>query len=205
MLHPDITKFIESLDSKKLSEARKDILKQLAKVIKHKLDEDEKAELLFVCSHNARRSAYAEVWATAMAHYFNNSQIKSYSCGTEATHTHPQVIHTLRLQGFKIAKPVQQNNPTYAVGFSSVHPDKELFSKDMHHQTLSAIEPIAAMVCSEASESCPVIPKAIARIAVPYEDPRVFDEHPDKEQVYIKTSKLIATELKYLFKKVSQS
>lgn len=205
MLHPEITKYIDTLQDKNLSEDRKSILKSVAKAVQNELSHSELAHILFVCTHNSRRSMLAQTWATAMAQHYGVSDILSHSCGTETTAVHPQVIHTLRLHGFKVGKPTQTDNPVYQVDFAEETKPLTLFSKTLEHESLRDKDLISVMVCSSASENCPFIPNAKARISLPYNDPKAFDEHPDREQVYLKTSKLIATELKYLFKKVSQT
>ncbi len=55
----------------------------------------------------------------------------------------------------------------------------------------------AVMVCSDADKSCPVVPGAEARFAIPFDDPRHFDNTPSEEMAYDKTCRLIARDIFY--------
>ena len=61
------------------------------------------------------------------------------------------------------------------------------------------------MVCSAAETACPYIPEADKRLAITYEDPKSMDDTPMEEAAYDQTCKLIATEMFYVFKTLSNA
>ena len=59
--------------------------------------------------------------------------------------------------------------------------------------------------CNNADENCPFIPEAIQRFHLPYTDPKHSDGSPEQEETYLKTSREIAAEMYFLFKKVKET
>ena len=59
---------------------------------------------------------------------------------------------------------------------------------------------ITIMTCSNADKNCPVIPNALSRILLSYEDPKKFDFTNQETKKYKETSHKIALEFYYLFK-----
>ncbi|MCB0730777.1 MAG: protein-tyrosine-phosphatase, partial [Ignavibacteriae bacterium] len=50
---------------------RKKLLNQFAQYISGKLKSDEEINLIFICTHNSRRSHMSQIWAQTSAEYFN--------------------------------------------------------------------------------------------------------------------------------------
>jgi arsenate reductase len=61
------------------------------------------------------------------------------------------------------------------------------------------------MTCSQADAGCPVVMGAEKRIAVTYEDPKIFDGTDKQEVKYLERSLQIATEMKYVFSQIQNS
>ncbi|MDH4283503.1 MAG: hypothetical protein OEV36_12670, partial [Myxococcales bacterium] len=61
----------------------------------------------------------------------------------------------------------------------------------------------AIMTCSEADQACPAVPGAELRVSLPYDDPKKADGTPDEEAAYDARCLQIATEMLYLFSRVS--
>jgi arsenate reductase len=55
------------------------------------------------------------------------------------------------------------------------------------------------MTCTQADLGCPYVAGASARISLPFEDPKAFDNSPDVLVHYEARSRQIATELFYVF------
>ncbi|RMG24937.1 MAG: hypothetical protein D6730_11675 [Bacteroidetes bacterium] len=55
------------------------------------------------------------------------------------------------------------------------------------------------MTCAQADEACPHIPGALLRVALPYEDPGQYDKSPQRDAMYTRRSREIATEFAWLF------
>lgn len=55
------------------------------------------------------------------------------------------------------------------------------------------------MTCSEADENCPTVACAVARIAVPYDDPKSADGTNAEASIYDKRCAQISREMLYVF------
>ncbi|HJY11282.1 MAG TPA: hypothetical protein VJ304_00760, partial [Flavobacterium sp.] len=62
----------------------------------------------------------------------------------------------------------------------------------------------AIMTCSQADGGCPFIIGAEKRIAVTYEDPKVFDKTDEQTEKYQERSLQIANEMFYIFSKIKK-
>src|SRR6188768_3255378 len=91
-----IRNLIDGFDS--IPAARKKILSSVSTFI----NDNKSADLIFICTHNSRRSHIAHIWATTAAAYFKIDHVKSYSGGTEATSFNPRAAAALNKIGFKI-------------------------------------------------------------------------------------------------------
>lgn len=54
-----------------LSGERKNLLQPLIAIVQQKVKDGQDINLNFICTHNARRSHFAQVWAQAAGAYFN--------------------------------------------------------------------------------------------------------------------------------------
>src|SRR6478735_1075414 len=93
-LTPSLTEYIENAkkDFNKIPAERKERLNKIALFLHKKLAEEKKANLIFICTHNSRRSHMGQLWAYAAANYYGIKGISSFSGGTEATAFHPNAI-----------------------------------------------------------------------------------------------------------------
>lgn len=150
---------------------RKHVLQEITSFIRNNTP----ASLVFICTHNSRRSHIAQVWAHTAAAYFNLQNVKSYSGGTEATAFNSGAVEALRETGFRIDQASSGNNPRYIVRYSDNHPAFEVFSKRYDDAENPSRDFAAIMTCTHADENCPVVVGAAARISLPYDDPKDFD------------------------------
>ena len=67
-IHQYITKVESEIAS--IPEERKDILKKIALYINSKKGAGEEVNLVFICTHNSRRSHLSQIWANTAAHYY---------------------------------------------------------------------------------------------------------------------------------------
>jgi arsenate reductase len=194
---------IESLDTSNIPKERLSTLSLLIDFIQDKKDAGELINLNFVCTHNSRRSHLTQIWAQALASYFNISNVYCYSGGTEATALFPKVAETLKKSGFEIAKLSSEVNPVYSIKFGEeIHPVIG-FSKVYDHPFNPKSNFAAIMTCSHADENCPFIPGAEKRIPLTFADPKELDNTPLQNQKYSERSLQIATELFYVFSKIN--
>lgn len=192
------------MDPSKISNERIVLLKALIQYLQIKLDKDESVQLNFICTHNSRRSHFAQIWAQTMADYFNLKGVHCYSGGTEATAIYPTVVESLTKQGFAVKRLTGNENPFFAVKFAeNAHP-VVAFSKvyDAFFNPKSAFA--AIMTCSQADEACPFVAGAEERFSIPFDDPKVFDGTIQEIEKYKEKSLQIAGEMFYVFSKLKK-
>ncbi|QNL49739.1 protein-tyrosine-phosphatase [Olivibacter sp. SDN3] len=187
------------IDVRTVSEERKTILQPLIDYVQQKAHSGEDINLNFICTHNSRRSHFAQVWAQVASAYFNIPNIHCYSGGTEETALFPKVAETLTNQGFNIFKIAETDNPVYAIKYKDNALSIIGFSKKYDSPFNPASAFVAIMTCSQADGGCPFIAGAEKRIPITFEDPKVSDGSPEQAQVYAERSLQIATEMFYVF------
>lgn len=202
--HNALKNTIESLIKRfdTLPADRKAILIQLAGFIQKKIKDNEKADLVFICTHNSRRSHISQIWAQAAAAFFGVPNVASYSGGTEATAFNPRAVTAMENAGFKITKKSPADNPVYEISFSDSGKKIIAFSKKFDSPTNPAKGFAAIMTCSHADENCPVVYGMEKKISLPYDDPKDFDGTPQEAQMYNERVMQIGTEILYAFSKV---
>jgi hypothetical protein len=184
-----------------ISEQRKSELAEIAKTIGESV-ENETVSLIFVCTHNSRRSVFAEVWASVFIEHFNLS-LQAYSGGTEVTAVHQNTLDCLASLGFDLTYDSSATNPTIDIRVSETK-SFTTFSKVYNDEFNAQSHFFALMMCQHAAEHCPFIPNALGRINLPYKDPKAFDFTPLKQQKYQETALLIGSEFAYLFEQIKK-
>lgn len=195
-----LEKYTVSLEDEfaSIDEGRKEKLKDIADYIIESKASHGESKLLFVCTHNSRRSHFSQLWMQTAANYYGVNGILTYSGGTEATAANIRAIGALERAGFKISVSKRSNdNHVYEVYLGDGLGTSLLFSKvysDKHNpeEAFGAV-----MVCSDADKSCPVVFGAENRISLPFDDPRYYDDSPSEQEKYDETCRLIATEMFY--------
>lgn len=192
------------IDVRRVSEERKTILQPLIDFIQQKVNNKQEININFICTHNSRRSHLSQIWAQVASAHFNIPNVNCYSGGTEETALFPKVVETLTEQGFNIFKIADTNNPVYAIKYRDNALPVIGFSKEYD----SPFNPVsvftAIMTCSQADGGCPFIAGAEKRIPITFEDPKISDNTPEQSQVYVERSLQIATEMFYVFSKISR-
>lgn len=194
-----IKDYIKSLDVSSISKKRLNVLNPLIEYIQSKKDKNQAINLNFICTHNSRRSHLSQIWAQAIAHFFNIENVTCFSGGTEATAMFPKVAETLEKTGFDIEKISEGNNPIYSIKFDDNSHPIIGFSKTYDHKFNPKSNFAAIMTCSSADQGCPFISGAEKRIPITYEDPKLFDNTDLQDEKYLERSNQIATEMKYVF------
>lgn len=182
---------------------RKKTLTNLALYLKFKTNAGEKAKLIFICTHNSRRSHMTQIWAQTAAYYYGIADVETYSGGTEATAFNERAVKTMKEAGFDINIKEYNKNPVYEVKFADDTPALIAFSKIYDAEGNPQKDFAAVMTCSQADQNCPLIPGASLRISIPYEDPKDFDGTPQEKEQYAQRCHQIAREMFYLFSQVN--
>ncbi len=85
--------------------------------------------MVFICTHNSRRSQIAQIWARAAAFYDQVPDVETYSGGTEATAFHPNAVKAMKETGMEIRAVKDGDNPVYEIRFAEDAAPVEVFSK----------------------------------------------------------------------------
>ncbi|MGB1308521.1 MAG: low molecular weight phosphatase family protein [Oceanihabitans sp.] len=199
MLFSEIEQFVKNINIASISSKRKALLNPLIAYIQTKVSNNQVINLHFICTHNSRRSHFAQVWAQTLATYFNIKAVNCYSGGTEVTAVFPMVTETLQDSGFNINKLATGKNPIYSIKFAeNIHPIIG-FSKKVEHAFNPKSEFAAIMTCNAANEACPIVLGAEKRFPITFDDPKAFDNTPQQKAKYQERSLQIATDLFYIF------
>jgi arsenate reductase len=188
-----IVEAIQCFDS--ISEERKILLKKISSYIEKKILKKETPELIYICTHNSRRSHFGQIWAKIAATYYGFSDVETYSGGTEATAFNPNAIRAIETIGFNVTKKEDKPNSMYTIN---------CFSKKYDHRLNPTQGFCAVMTCTEADGACPFIDGAEVRISTPYNDPKAFDRTSQQDAMYLERCKQIATECLYVFSQISK-
>lgn len=195
-----LSTFIKEITShaQLLSTDRKKKLHEIAEIIRQELLEQKELALVFICTHNSRRSILGQVWGQIAAFHYNFDTIYTYSAGTVETSVSPTIINVLEKVGLKCTQKSTATNSIYQLTYLATEQPIELFSKKYTHPSIPH-KFIAIMTCADAAENCPYIPQAMKRFSIPFEDPKYADNTPNSANVYYEKSIEIATEVFYLF------
>jgi protein-tyrosine phosphatase/arsenate reductase len=155
--------------------------------------------LIYICTHNSRRSHFGQIASALAASYYNVSNLFAFSGGTEVSAFNSNAIKALQNIGFEInTKDSNSKNPVYQLKINktqSINCFSKLYDDEYNPKKNFA----AIMMCSEAEQNCPLIAGAEIRIATSYQDPKEADNTPDVIKVYEDRFKQIATETLYAF------
>lgn len=193
--------FIENAITKfdTISDERRFNLSKLSDFIQSKVNSNEKIELIYICTHNSRRSHFGQIWAKVAAYYYGFTNIETYSGGTEATAFNPNAIASIKRTGFEVTSSGDINNPHYQVIFGEDDAQVLCFSKRYDDASNPSTNFGAVMTCTDADGNCPFIAGAAIRVSTPYVDPKKSDGKIEQEATYDARSEQIAIECLYMF------
>ncbi len=202
-LIPALETNIRIAENLEIAKERKEILSPFISYIQEKHTQGKVINLNFICTHNSRRSQFAQIWAKTAAFSYG-IDINSFSGGVEVTAFNERAVASIQRMGFGVKVETEGENPIYAVYFSETTDPIITFSKVYDDKANSEAEFAAIMTCSHADENCPFIPGAEARIPVRYEDPKAFDGTQEEGSKYDERSMQIASEMFYVFSQIKK-
>lgn len=179
---------------------RKDDLSLLAELINAELSQEFQSNVMFICTHNSRRSQLAEFLFRLSLQYFEIENVQVYSGGTEATAFNERMIRALRNEGFEFSELENDENPIYISDLEGM--GQRMFSKVYNDEFNPSKDFLAIMVCDHADENCPLVIGASHRIALPFLDPKEFDGTSNEEKAYSDKVKEIGREMVFLAEKI---
>lgn len=188
-----------------ISAERKEDLQLVADYIIAKQKQHQPVRLLFVCTHNSRRSHMSQIWARAAATYYGLQNIETYSGGTEVSAFNPRAVAALSRAGFTIRPQTAEANPRYDVYLADAVQPLVCFSKKYNDAANPHQQFCAVMTCSQADAACPFVAGADGRMSVPYDDPKVADGTPQEAARYDERCAQIAREMLWVMHTVAQA
>lgn len=199
-LYPQIEAYVAELPMAfdTILKERRMVLKELAECISRKRADNESINLMFICTHNSRRSQFGQIWAAVAAAHRGISGVQTFSGGTEETAFNKRAVSAIERAGLKVEGTVS-TNPRYSVRFSDEIGALDCFSKVYDSNANPQKGFIAVMTCSDADENCPIVTGAEHRFRITYEDPKVSDRTVQEVEVYDERCRQIAAEMLYLF------
>lgn len=199
-----ISKYLKAIEKdlqEEEIERHEEKIRDISEWIFEEQNNETAAKLNFICTHNSRRSQFAQVWCTFVQDYFGLKTVEAYSGGTEVTACNERTIEALKRAGFNI-EASGTGNPVYTVSTNDSDTAIKIWSK-LYDDDFNPSDRFAAiMTCDHADANCPFIPGATIRIPLTYTDPKYADETEQEETAYDETCKMIATDMVRLFNKV---
>jgi hypothetical protein len=160
-----------------IGEERKAELLEIARKIR---GEDE-VDLVFICTHNSRRSQLGEVLAKVFCADLGISKVKAFSGGIEGTAFDERMVKALReVVGVDLAVVEAGSNPKYSLNGDT----QMLFSKEYNHPANPSKGFMALMVCGHADENCPIVRGKKFRVSFRFSDPKEFDGTEKESEAY---------------------
>jgi protein-tyrosine phosphatase/arsenate reductase len=205
-MYPNIKTYVDGLtkEFRSIPQNRKEILEKITNYIAKKQELSKAINLVYICTHNSRRSHFGQVWAHVAASYYGIKNVSTFSGGTEATAFNGNAINALKRIGFNIKAIDTDKNTTYHVFHDDNESPSVCFSKTYDNAKNPQKEFAAIMTCSDAEENCPFIPGVELRIATTYDDPKAFDNTAQQDAKYDERCKQIALETLYVFYKLQK-
>lgn len=204
---------LRNLQNHPPDEKRKALLNPLSEYLLEQIGQGHIPQLVFICTHNSRRSQLAQIWAQTAAAYYQ-VPATCFSGGVMVTEFNEHALGALVRSGFQIApgvlpstnKASTRNQPLteprqkqYRVRYSPDAEPMPMWSKTYDDPSIPQERFAAIMTCSDADENCPYIPGAEARFPVRYTDPKISDGTSAEAETYDRCSLQIATEMFYVF------
>lgn len=184
-----------------ISDKRKSELDPIAQYVAAGLEANEAAKLVFICTHNSRRSHFGQIWSMVSAMAFGIKGLESFSGGTAVTAFNSRAAAALERAGFRVYRPAG-GNPAYEITWSGRRPAMICFSKIYDDNTNPRGSFGAVMTCNEADRACPIVPGAEARFGLPYSDPKISDGTSGETSKYDERCREIGREMLYMMGQV---
>lgn len=190
--------------AQKVPVERRRLLDPIARSIATQIKKNGKTAVVFVCTHNSRRSQFSQVWAQAAAGYYGLKHVRFASGGTETTAANIRTIQALRRAGWTISIAAAGDNPVYEISRDGKDVECRLFSKVYFDKRNPRGDFVAVMCCNNADENCPVVKGAAERFSLHFIDPKVSDGTPRENATYDERCRQIAAEMFYLVSRVKR-
>ncbi len=204
-MNSEIKKYIQKvvIDLGKIPQKRKKILLEIVSYIKQNYLIEDRSNIIFICTHNSRRSQLAQCWLSVSCRYYNLNKINTFSGGLEITSLNSNALNALKRSGF-IVNHIDTKDNIYLLKTSKKNKGQTLYSKKHDSKNNPQRKFLAIITCSDANKQCPVVRGADKKIFLPYHDPRISDGSGLEKTTYDQSCFNIAQEMFYIMKKVKE-
>jgi len=202
---PSLTLYCQELEQNfnQIIPARKQELLILSNYLSTQIQEGKTPSVTVICTHNSRRSHLAQLWLAIASDYYQTPKISTFSGGTETSAFNPRTVAALQKIGLKItSKNLSVTNPIYEVCWTDQMAPYLAFSKQYSDAPNPQTDFLALMVCSHADVHCPIVTGSTLKLALPYQDPKAFDDTDLDASEYTKTCALIGLEMLFVLKQL---
>ncbi len=204
-LFPKLTQYLNERTAEfdTIGDERKHDLVRVADYVRESLSHARVARLMFICTHNSRRSHLAQIWTEVAARYYGVTGLETFSGGTEATALNPRAVAAMQRCGLKItADDPRSSNPRYSLFTSDDSEPIICFSKCYDAPPNPREGFCAVMTCSQADDACPIVSGCDLRMPIRYEDPKIADDTDHEAQRYDERCAQICREMMYLVSRI---
>lgn len=204
-MYPIISTYINSLTKEfnSIPKQRRSLLETIAQYIRKKQVLNKPINLIYICTHNSRRSHFGQVWAKVAANFYGIKNINSFSGGTQKTAFNINAINALVRIGFKIQQQENNENNIFNVFYDDFEAPCVCYSKVYDDLNNPQYDFAAILTCSDAEQNCPFIPEVELRVSTTYDDPKEYDNTVLQDIKYDERCKQIALETLYVFSQVN--
>ncbi len=182
-----------------IPEDRRQNLSKLMIYMQYKICQRKPISLVYLCTHNSRRSHIGQVWAQILSKYFHINDVKTFSGGMQVTEVYQSTLKAFEQIGFKIKRESNKRNGKIKLYFSG-NDYIELFSKTYNHPSNPSKNFAAIMTCNDIDQNCPIIQGYDLRLSTPYTDPKKHDDSSIELCKYVEKNIEIASEIAFVFK-----
>ena len=203
-MNTKLTQFSEeiTLQFDQIPADRKLLLDTLTSYIQRNQNSSKESLLMFICTHNSRRSHFGQILCALAADFYQVTGIHTFSAGTEVTAFHPNAITALRSIGMDIQTTEMSENPHYVIQLNATQ-SMAAFSKLIEDDVNPKENFAAIMTCTHAEQNCPFVVGADFRIGLSFEDPKAFDGTAQESEMYLARVHQIAREIFYVFSRLT--
>jgi len=203
-MNTKLTQFSEeiTLQFDQIPADRKLVLDRLTTYIHGNQNSGKESLLMFICTHNSRRSHFGQILCALAADFYQVTGIHTFSAGTEVTAFHPNAITALRSIGMDIQTTEMSENPHYVIQLNATQ-SMAAFSKLIEDDVNPKVNFAAIMTCTHAEQNCPFVVGADFRIGLSFEDPKAFDGTAQESEMYLARVHQIAREIFYVFSRLT--
>jgi arsenate reductase (thioredoxin) len=194
---------IETELKQKPVDRHNELIKKIAHWIAEEVKGGNSARLNFICTHNSRRSQFAQAWCILVQDYLGLKMAEAYSGGTEVTACNERTVYALERAGCTV-KSDGTHNPVYTVRATDMNTEIRLWSKVYDDEANPSGRFAAIMTCDHADANCPFIPGAAIRVPLTYTDPKFADDTDAENSAYDETCKIVASDMIRIFREAEE-